>query len=78
MYYNTESSQYEAVVPLKQGYYNYLYCAVSSDGNTNFKPIEGSHSTAENNYMVLVYHRNQMLAYDELIGYGLVNSQPNR
>jgi len=78
MYYNTESNQYEAVVPLKQGYYNYLFCAVSPDGSRNFKTIEGSHSIAENNYMVLVYHRNQMMSYDELIGYGLVNSQPTR
>jgi hypothetical protein len=38
--------------------------------------FEGSHGTTENNYMVLVYHKNLNLGYDELIGYGLQNSRP--
>lgn len=80
MYYNTESKQYEAVIPLKQGFYNYMYGVreASTDSYLNFISFEGSHSVSENNYMVLIYHRNPVLPYDELIGYGLNNSQPNR
>lgn len=79
MYYNTELKQYEAVIPLKQGFYNYFYGTKNSNsGELMFSTFEGSHSVSENNYMVLIYHRNPMLPYDQLIGYGLNNSQPNR
>jgi len=75
MFYNADAKIYEAVIPLKQGYYNYVYGVKDDNGNLDFKQLEGSHSVAENNYMVLMYHRNQTMAYDELIGYGLKNSQ---
>ncbi len=75
MFYNADAKMYEAVIPLKQGYYNYVYGVKDDAGNLDFKQLEGSHSVAENNYMVLMYHRNQTMAYDELIGYGLKNSQ---
>jgi len=78
MFYNQETKQYEAVIPLKQAYYNYAFGVENEPGKLDFKLFEGSHSVAENNYMVLVYHRNQTMPYDELIGYGLKNSQPTR
>ena len=75
LYYNSDLGQYECIVPLKQGYYNYMYVVPGADGEpVDYKPLEGSHSITENNYMVLVYHRNQAMSYDELIGYGLTNS----
>lgn len=76
MYYNSESMSYEAVIPLKQAYYNYRY-VVKDDktGELNSQFFEGSHSETENNYMVLIYHKNQTMGYDELIGYGLQNSR---
>jgi len=52
-----------------------MYVVPGADGEpVDYKPLEGSHSITENNYMVLVYHRNQAMPYDELIGYGLTNS----
>ena len=75
MFYNADAKMYEAVIPLKQGYYNYVYGVKSDDNLLDFKQLEGSHSVAENNYMVLMYHRNQTMPFDELIGYGLKNSQ---
>jgi len=75
LFYNADAKTYEAVLPLKQGYYNYVYGVQSDDNLLDFKQLEGSHSMAENNYMVLMYHRNQTMPYDELIGYGLKNSQ---
>jgi len=75
LYYNSDLGQYECIVPLKQGYYNYMYVVPGADREpVDYKPLEGSHSITENNYMVLVYHRNQAMPYDELIGYGLTNS----
>lgn len=77
LYYNADNQSYEAVIPLKQAYYNYMY-AVQDDvtGAVDFKYFEGSHSETENNYMVMIYHKNQTMGYDELIGYGLQNSRP--
>ncbi|MFM1793182.1 MAG: hypothetical protein RLZZ252_1536 [Bacteroidota bacterium] len=75
MYYSPESGVYEAVVPLKQGYYNYMYGVFDAEtGKLNFSEFEGNHAATENNYMVLVYYRNQTFGYDELIGYGLKNT----
>lgn len=72
LYYNADNKTYEAIVPLKQAYYNYIY--VTEDKNTHkidYTFFEGSHGVAENNYAFLIYHKNQTLGYDELIGYGL-------
>jgi hypothetical protein len=75
MYYSPETGVYEAVVPLKQGYYNYMYGVLNPEtGKLSFAEFEGNHSATENNYMVLVYYRNQTFGYDELIGYGLKNT----
>lgn len=77
MFYNEDKQQYEAIVLLRQGFYNYMY-GVKSEEGLLFEPFESSFAIAENNYAVLIYHRNQMMPYDQLIGYGLANSQPNR
>ena len=75
MYFNADTRAYEAVVPLKQGYYNYVFGVKDeSTGLLDFSMFEGQHSETENNYMVLIYHKNPGMGYDELIGYGLKNS----
>ncbi|MDA1182361.1 MAG: DUF5103 domain-containing protein [Bacteroidetes bacterium] len=75
MYFNQDKKAYEAVIPLKQGYYNYIYGVLDEKNRRlHFKEFEGNHSETENNYMVLVYHKNPGMGYDELIGYGLKNS----
>jgi hypothetical protein len=76
LFYNTESQSYEAVIPLKQAYYNYCYAVQDEKtGVVDYQYFEGSHSETENNYMVLLYHKNQTMGFDELIGYGLKNSR---
>lgn len=75
MYYNPDNKTYEAVVPLKQGYYNFIYGVLNLEtGKLDFKEFEGQHSETENNYMVMIYHKNPGLGYDELIGYGVKNT----
>jgi hypothetical protein len=79
LFYNTESMEYEAVIPLKQAYYNYRYVVVDEKtGLEDNQYFEGSHSETENNYSILVYHKNQTMGYDELIGYGLKNSRQTK
>lgn len=70
MTYNPIDHCYEAVLPLKQGSYNYQYLFVR-DGETvgSTAEAEGNFYQTENEYTVLVYHRPFGSRYDKLIGY---------
>jgi hypothetical protein len=76
MAYNPDKQQYEAVIPLKQGYYNYKYAflpfgksAVMDDAM-----LEGNFYDTENDYIIYVYHRGRSARYDRLIGISTVNT----
>lgn len=75
MKYNSEKQKFEAMLFLKQGYYNYQYVFVE-DGSTagDVTLFEGSHSQTENDYTILVYHRSYGDNYDRLIAAGTFNS----
>ena len=74
MTYNKERGVYEGVLTLKQGFYNYKYVTVDSDGNLNEGDISGDFWQTENNYKVLVYYRDLGGRFDRLIGFGETNS----
>src|SRR5690606_9480188 len=58
MTYNPANGAYEAVLYLKQGYYNYIYGVMDAGGNRlDTENTEGSWWEAENNYTILVYYR---------------------
>ncbi len=68
MSYNTNRGRYEVTALLKQGRYEYLFAVKNSDGQPDEYSIEGSFSNTENEYYVLIYHKNVMYKYDELLG----------
>jgi hypothetical protein len=68
--FDTESSLYECAFKLKQGFYNYKYVIVNSDGTLDEGAISGNFYQTENNYKVLVYYRDLGARYDKLIGFG--------
>jgi hypothetical protein len=70
MEYNYDEGQYEAMLFVKQGYYNYHY-AFLEDGKTiaDETVAEGNHFETRNEYSVLVYHRATGSRVDQLIGY---------
>jgi len=74
--YDTLNSRYYKEVLLKQGYYNYMYCFVGDESKNkgDLSVIEGSYSETENDYSLLVYHRQIQDTYDRLIGYRKINS----
>ena len=75
MTYNASAQQYECVMRLKQGYYNFEYAFLkdnSTDGSVSV--FEGNHYQTENDYIVLVYYRNPQDRYDRLIGINIANS----
>lgn len=69
MYFTNSNgvSRYETTIPLKQGYYEYLYY-VRSDNLPTYH-FEGSHFQAEDQYEILVYYRKPGNVNDELVGY---------
>lgn len=71
--YNPSLEIYEGFLLLKQGFYNYKF--VTRKGDTLYKnSLSGTHAQTENSYTLLVYHRFQGQLYDQLIGYGSVQS----
>ena len=69
MTWNENDGLYEAVVPLKQGYYNYQYLVMNQDGTLSTLPADGSFYQTENSYQFLVYFRGQGERTDRLVNY---------
>ena len=75
MNYNYVERKYELSLLLKQGYYNYMYAFLEEgESAAEFGLIEGTHSVAENDYSIFVYHRQPGTLYDRLIGVTHLNS----
>lgn len=78
MEFNKEKGQYEKVLFLKQGYYNYSYVTLDavkpSRNRFAFDNTEGNFNNTENDYMILVYFRPFGARADELIGFAQLNS----
>ena len=70
MIYNYETMRYEGSLRLKQGYYNYIYVVANHEsgaGDTSI--IEGNFWATDNEYTILVYHREPGEIFDKLVGY---------
>lgn len=75
MTYVPERKQYEGVMLLKQGWYNYEYVLHNQDGeDATATAFEGSHYETENDYVVLIYYRNPRERYDRVIGTMITNT----
>jgi hypothetical protein len=74
MTYDPVLGMYYCKALLKQSYYNYLYVLKDKQGKMDFSFTEGSHFETENDYQILVYHKNVFYGYDELIGFSSRNS----
>ena len=76
MVYNPMVSAYVGKVKLKQGYYDYIYAAVSQEtGKADFESTEGDWYETENEYTVLVYYRPFGSRFDQLIGFATFSSR---
>jgi hypothetical protein len=69
MYYNKNRGRYDLEAQLKQGRYEYIYAVKNeTTGQLDEVSLEGSSSNTENEYLILVYHKNIQFKYDELVG----------
>lgn len=75
MVYNEETGNMEAVIRLKQGFYNYKYVQRRDDGSIELNAVCGNFHFTENSYLILAYYRNFGDLYDSVIGIGYANSR---
>lgn len=75
VFYNNETSLYEANILIKQGFYNYQYVTLDKKGVINNHDIEGSHYQTENDYTVIVYYKKFGTRYTRVIGVGFGSSK---
>lgn len=75
--WNENFSQYEAIVRLKQAYYNYYIVTPKADDSSKVDLVytEGNHSNTENDYYIMTYNKNPFMQYDELLGTFHCNSR---
>ena len=70
LHFNTNKMQYEAIVYLKQGYYNYHYALKDTTTNrVDVSFIEGTHYQTRNDYYIYVYYRAVGDRYDRFVGF---------
>ena len=74
MQYDEASDTYRNSRLFKQGFYNYKYVLVDTDGSIVEGGIDGNFWQTENDYLVLVYYRAPGARYDRIIGRGKANS----
>ena len=74
MTYSSELNMYTCPVLLKQSYYNYHFVLRDKQGKIDYTFTEGNHQETENDYTILVYHKNVFYGYDEIIGLASRNS----
>ncbi len=75
MTYNKKNGLMEAVLTMKQGFYNYKYVIERENGDVDMNTISGNFHVTENTYLILVYYRNFGDLYDSIIGVGSANSK---
>ncbi|AEV34350.1 hypothetical protein Oweho_3400 [Owenweeksia hongkongensis DSM 17368] len=76
MKYDYTRNAYKARIPLKQGYYNFMYATLDkSQSKADLSEVEGTHWETENTYQILVYHREVGQRYDRLVGFAELTSE---
>ena len=75
MEYDDNKHAYFALMPLKQGYYNYKYAILGKDKKKLLtSSIDGDWYETENDYTILIYYHPIGTRYDQLIGVGNMNT----
>jgi hypothetical protein len=75
MEYDPKKGVYEKAIMIKQGFTNYQYVLADSNGKIDEEnAIDGNFFETENNYIALVYYRENNQRYDRIIGQGIASS----
>ncbi|MDE6493454.1 MAG: DUF5103 domain-containing protein [Bacteroidales bacterium] len=74
MSYLPGQKAYTLSLPLKQGFYDYMF-ACRTDGQLHIPYVEGNCQETENDYYVYVFYREPGGRYDRFIGFDKTNSR---
>ncbi len=75
MEFNTDKGIYEKAILIKQGFTNFEYSVVKPDGTLDEEnAIDGNYFQTENEYIVLVYYKENTDRYERIIGKGKASS----
>ncbi len=75
MEYNAKKGTYEKAIMIKQGFTNFQYVVADSKGKVDEQnAIDGNFFQTENNYISLVYYKENNQRYDRIIGRGIASS----
>ncbi|KFF06732.1 type IX secretion system plug protein [Flavobacterium reichenbachii] len=75
MEYNTDKGVYEKAIMIKQGFTNFQYTIADKKGVIdNENAVDGNFYQTENEYMILVYYKENTDRYQRVIGKGNANS----
>ena len=73
---NTKTGLFEKALFIKQGFTNFQYQIASNKGVIdNENAVDGNFHQTLNDYMVLVYYRENGQRYDRIIGKGEASSE---
>lgn len=76
MEYNKEKGLYEKALMIKQGFVNFEYQIADKKGNVDYEnAIDGNFHQTLNDYLALVYYRENGQRYDRVIGRGFTTSE---
>ena len=76
MDYNSKTNLYEKALLIKQGFTNFQYQIANPKGHIDAEnAIDGNFYQTENQYIALIYYRENGQRYDRVIGKGMANSQ---
>lgn len=79
MVYSEKMGVYFHQALVKQGWYDYQFAFLADTAEVaDLGFIEGNHSQAENDYLVLVYYHDRQMNYDRLVGVRSLNSMRDR
>ena len=76
MEYNAKTSKYEKALFIKQGFTNFQYQIADGKGNIDHEnAVDGNFQQTLNDYIALVYYRENGQRYDRVIGKGFTTSE---
>lgn len=75
--FDVDQQKYFIKIPLKQGYYNYLFVVKDKNGES-IQPLEGSFAETENDYQIYVYVKQPSDITHKLVGVEYINSLEDR
>lgn len=66
--YNEKTKAYEAIIPIKQGYFNYRYVVYDTyHPKGDWSITEGNYSVTENEYRIIVYYFDRLIGSDRAL-----------